>query len=103
MEKVISFLKTEYGIPKPHFGVPFPFAYVFARLMELIDPVVPWEPLVTRSIVHLLEETAGRNDRAEQVFGYRPHVHWKEAVRMQMEEMAVRQKKAMSMAVPISS
>ena len=100
--EVITFLNQEYKIPKPHFGVPFFIAYIFARTMELIDPIVPWEPLVTRSIIHLLEETGATNDRASTMLGYEPKVHWKDAIRMQMEEMAVRQKKPMKMYKPIT-
>ncbi len=70
--------------------------------MELIDPLVPWEPLVTRSIIHLLEETGATNERASSMLGYVPKVHWKDAVRMQMDEMAVRQKSAMRMHKPIT-
>ena len=100
--EVITFLNQEYKLPKPHFGVPFFIAYIFARTMELIDPVVPWEPLVTRSIIHLLEETGATNERASTMLGYEPKVHWKDAIRMQMEEMAVRQKKPMKMYKPIT-
>jgi len=100
--EVITFLNQEFGIPKPHFGVPFPAAYGFARAMELMDPLVPWEPLVTRSIVHLLEETGATNERASAVLGFAPQVHWKDALRMQMEEMAQRQKKPMKMYKPIT-
>ncbi len=100
---VITFLNEAYGLPKPHFGVPFAIAYIFARSMELLDPVVPWEPLVTRSIIHLLEETGADNARATELLGYTPEVHWKDAVRMQMNEMATRQKTAMKMVKPITS
>lgn len=99
--EVITFLNQEYQLPKPHFGVPFFIAYIFARTMELIDPIVPWEPLVTRSIIHLLEETGATNDRFSSMLGFEPKVHWKDAIRMQMEEMAVRQKKPMKMYKPI--
>ncbi len=101
--EVISFLNEAYQLPKPHFSVPFPIAYLFARSMELLDPVVPWEPLVTRSIIHLLEETSASNARATELLGYQPKVHWKEAVRMQMDEMATRQKTPMKMYKPITS
>ena len=101
--EVITFLNQEYKLPTPHFGVPFFIAYIFARTMELIDPIVPWEPLVTRSIIHLLEETGATNDRAGSMLGYEPKVHWKDAIRMQMEEMAVRQKKPMKMYKPITA
>ena len=55
--------------------------------MEKIDPLVPWEPLVTRSIVHLLEETRATNSKARSLLGYAPEVHWKEALHRQIEEM----------------
>ncbi len=100
--EVITFLNKEYKLPKPHFGVPFFIAYIFARTMELIDPIVPWEPLVTRSIIHLLEETGATNDRASSMLGYEPKVHWEDAIRMQMEEMAVRQTTPMKMYKPIT-
>ncbi len=100
--EVIAFLSTEYGLPTPHFGVPFAMAYAFARSMELLDRFVPWEPLVTRSIIHLLEDTGATNERAGTMLGYAPEVHWKEAIRMQMEEMAERQKSPMKMCRPIA-
>ena len=43
-----------------------------AWLMEQLDPLVPWEPLIVRSIVHLLEETGATNEQATAIFGYRP-------------------------------
>jgi nucleoside-diphosphate-sugar epimerase len=100
--EVITFLSTQYGLPKPHFGVPFAMAYPFARSMELLDRLVPWEPLVTRSIIHLLEETGATNERAASMLGYEPQVHWREAIRMQMNEMAERQKSPMKMCKPIA-
>lgn len=102
VREVIQFLHDEYGLPKPHFSVPFGIAYPFAWLMEKLDPIVPWEPLVTRSIVHLLEETGANNAKSERLLGYRPTHPWREAIRAQMQEMAVRQKQPMSMARPIA-
>lgn len=101
--EVISFLNETYQLPKPHFGVPFSIAYLFARSMELLAPIVPWEPLVTRSIMHLLEETGASNARAAELLGYQPKVSWKEAVRLQMDEMVSRQKTPMKMYKPITS
>lgn len=97
VREVITFLHKEYKLPKPHFGVPFFIAYPFGLTMELIDPVVPWEPLVTRSIIHLLEKTGATNERATKMLGYVPKVPWQDAVRIQMSEMAVRQLKPMKM------
>lgn len=101
VRQVIEFLHDEYGLPKPHFGVPFAIAYPFAWLMEKLDPLVPWEPLVTRSIIHLMEEVAADNGRASSMLGYQPRFHWKDAVRAQMDEMKVRQTRPMKMVRPI--
>ena len=101
VREVITLLHDEFGYPKPHFGVPFFIAYPFAWLMEKIDPLVPWEPLVTRSIIHLLEEVNADNSRAEKLLGYQPRHHWKKAVRATVNEMKVRQFKAMPMTKPI--
>lgn len=101
VRQVITFLHEEYGLPLPHFSVPFALAYPFAWLMEKLDPVVPWEPLVTRSIIHLMEETGADNDNAAQRLGYHPVHSWQDAIRAQVQEMQVRQLSPMSMAKPI--
>lgn len=103
IRQVIQFLHDEYGLPLPHFSVPFAVAYPFAWLMEKLDPVLPWEPLITRSIVHLLEEVNVDNRRAEKRLGYRPRVGWREAIKEQMAEMAIRGKRPMRMykAMPL--
>lgn len=102
VREVIGFLHEEYGLPKPHFSVPFALAYPFAWLMEKLDPLVPWEPLVTRSIIHLMEEVGADNAKAERLLGYRPRHDWREAIRAQMQEMSARQGRPMSMAMPIA-
>ncbi len=73
--------------------------------MEKLDPIVPWEPLITRSIIHLIEEVGVDNSKAERLLGYRPVHGWREAVRTQMAEMAVRQTRPMAIgavALPLS-
>lgn len=99
--EVIGFLHEQYGLPQPHFSVPFPLAYAFAHLMEVLDPLLPWAPLVTRSIVHLLEEVKVDNQLAVQRLGYQPRFHWQAAIKAQMQEMSVRQRHNMPMALPI--
>jgi nucleoside-diphosphate-sugar epimerase len=102
VREVILFLHDEFGYPKPHFGVPFWMAYPFAWLMETLDPIVPWEPLITRSIIHLLEETHATNERASAMLGYQPYCGWRDAIRLQLAEMEQRQTHPMRMAKPIT-
>lgn len=97
VRQVIHFLHDEYGLPMPHFSVPFLAAYPFAWLLEKLDPLVPWEPLVSRSVIHLLQEVNVDNNRAVERLGYRPQVSWREAIRAQMTEMSLRQARPMSM------
>jgi len=99
VRQIITLLHEEFGLPLPHFSVPFSVAYPFAWLMEKLDPIVPWEPLITRSIIHLMEEVWADNVKAERLLGYHPTHCWQEAVRLQMQEMSVRQMQAMSMVV----
>lgn len=101
VREVISHLKIQYGYPAPLFSVPFPIAYSFAWLMEKLDPIVPWEPLVTRSIIHLLEETHANNDAAETLIGYVPKVHWQQAIATQLQDMQKNQFTKMKMHRPI--
>ena len=100
VREVIEFLHKEFNYPTPHFKVPFFIAYTFAWLMEIVNPFVPWEPLITRSIVHLLEEVAVDNRVASQRLNYQPKQDWRDAVRTQVVEMDEIQKKPMKMARP---
>jgi len=98
--EVITYISDHFGYPKPLFSVPFPAAYGFAWLMEQLDRIAPWEPLVTRSIIHLLEETNASNDKARERLGYAPEIHWKEAVRSQIEAMKRNEFKSMKLHRP---
>jgi nucleoside-diphosphate-sugar epimerase len=97
--QVIDYLHDRHSYPRPHFGVPFPMAYMFAWLMEKLDTIVPWDPLITRSIIHILEETNSNNEQAKERLGYQPQIHWKEAIDLQVAEMNVRQTSPMHMHV----
>lgn len=101
VRQAITFLHEEYGLPLPHFSVPFAIAYPFAWLMEKLDAIVPWEPLVTRSIVHLMEEVNADNSKAERLLGYHPRYDWRTAIRLQVQEMQVRQVRPMRMSKQI--
>jgi len=103
VRKVIEHLSSQYGYPTPHFSVPFRGAYAFAWTMEKLDPIVPWEPLVTRSIIQFLEQQDVGNAAFTEATGYTPHHHWKEAIKTQLGEMAERQTHAMPMIKPLPS
>jgi nucleoside-diphosphate-sugar epimerase len=100
VREIINFLHDEFGYPRPHFSVPFALAYAFAATMEWLDKLVPFDPLVTRSIVHLLEETGATNDKAAQLLGYAPQFNWQDTIRLQLSEMRWRNEPAMRMARP---
>ena len=102
VRQIIEYLHQRHGLPTPHFSVPFKAAYGFAWLMEKLDSVLPREPLIVRSIVHLLEDTGATNDRARQKLGYQPQYDWRESIDLQIAEMARRQTAPMAMARPIS-
>lgn len=101
VRQVIEYIHDKFSYPKPHFSVPFFIAYPFAWLMETLDPIVPWEPLVTRSIVHLLEEVAVDNTKATNMLGYKPRQDWRESITKQVQEIHQTQKTSMRMARPI--
>ncbi|MDH5710781.1 MAG: NAD(P)-dependent oxidoreductase [Gammaproteobacteria bacterium] len=103
VREVIDYIGDHFDYPRPHFSVPFFAAYGVAWLMERLDPLLPWEPLITRSIVHLLEETGVSNNQARELLGYNPEIHWKEAVHRQITEMQHNQFRGMKMFKPIKS
>jgi len=87
VRELIDFIHSEFNYPTPHFSVPFSIAHPFAWLMEKLDPIVPWDPLVTRSIVHLLEETNADNTRATALLGYEANIGWRTSVKNQISAM----------------
>ncbi len=102
VREVIEFIHATFGYPKPHYSVPFAGAFSFAWLMEKIDPIVPWEPLIVRSIVHLLRDTQANNDQVTKILGYQPHHDWRDAIRLQVAEMSHRQVRPMRMAKAVN-
>ncbi|MBF0251318.1 MAG: NAD(P)-dependent oxidoreductase [Alphaproteobacteria bacterium] len=98
---VINFLAKQYGLPKPWFSVPFPLAHAFAAIMEWVSRLTPWNPFITRSIIHLLRDFHVNNEKAYTVLGYVPRTDWRDAVTRQMAEMAERQPRPMGMVRPL--
>ena len=102
MREVVDFLHAETGVPRPHFGVPTWGAYLFGWAMEKLNPLLPGDPFLTRSIVFLGEDWYAPNDLAERRLGYVPKVGWKEAVRSQLKDMERRGYKKISMVGSIA-
>lgn len=96
-KEVLEFIHDEFGYPLPHFNVSFSIAHKVGYLMELLDPIMPFDPLVTRSIVHLLKETGTTFDKAKAILGYQPAMNWKDAVRRQIKSMDLYQSVPMKM------
>ncbi|GAB6052466.1 hypothetical protein JCM17960_12860 [Magnetospira thiophila] len=94
---VIIFLHREYGLPCPWFSVPFAVAHPFAGAMEALSHVTPFDPFISRGIIHLMQDFGVTNDKAAQQLNYHPNVDWRDAVCRQMAEMTIRQVKPMSM------
>lgn len=87
LRDLLEFIHREYGYALPHFNVSDTLAHYFGLSMELLDPIFPFEPLVTRSIVHLLKDSGTDNKKAREILGYSPAMDWKEAVRRQINEI----------------
>jgi len=87
MREVLDFLHTEINVPLPHFAVPRRAAYVFAWLMEKLNPLLPGDPFLTRSIVYLGEDWYAPSTLAQERLDYEPKIHWKEAIRRQLNDM----------------
>lgn len=101
VKEVLKYIHHEFGYPYPHFSVSFSIAHIFGHLMEILDPLMPFDPLVTRSIVHLLKNTDTDNQKAEKLLGYTPQIPWRDAVRRQINEIHKHQIKPMKMTKEI--
>ena len=91
VREVFNYLHQKHAYPLPHFNVSFRFAYGFARFVQLVHKILPGDPLIVPSIVLLLEETNANNEKAKEILNYKPRIHWKESIDMQLSEMEVRQ------------
>ncbi|HHH50542.1 MAG TPA: NAD(P)-dependent oxidoreductase [Saprospiraceae bacterium] len=97
VREVFNYLNAKYNYPLPHFSVSYKFAYGFARFMRFIHKFLPSDPLIVPAIVLLLEETNATNDKAERILNYRPNIHWKKSIDIQIAEMEIRQAANMKM------
>lgn len=97
IKEVFNYLHEKYNYPLPHFNVSFKFAYGFARFMQLIHKIIPGDPLIVPAVVLLLEETNATNRKAEKILNYKPKIHWKESIDIQMSEMKLKQTAKMKM------
>ncbi len=99
--EVIKYIAEQYHYPKPLFSLPMPLAHSYAWLIEHVYRLLPWEPPITRSIVHLFEDTGANNTEAQELIGYIPEIHWRESISRQIQAMDKNQFTAMKLNRPI--
>lgn len=87
LREVVSFIAAETGFPKPLYSVPYPAGYAFGWLMEMLHPLLPGHPFLTRSIVHLCEDWFCPNDYATHKLGYVPEKSWRVTVREHLADL----------------
>lgn len=87
LREVVSFIAAETGFPKPLYSVPYPAGYAFGWLMEMLNPLLPGQPFLTRSIVHISEDRFCPNDYATRKLGYVPEKDWRATIREHLAEL----------------
>ena len=89
LREVIEHIASVAGCPTPLYSVPYPAAYLFGWLMEMLKPVLPGSsPFLTRSIVHLCENRVCATDYARNKIGYQPAQDWRIAVHEHLADLA---------------
>ncbi|MEQ9825597.1 MAG: NAD-dependent epimerase/dehydratase family protein [Puniceicoccaceae bacterium] len=101
MREVVEYLHEQHAVPLPMVNVSYPVAYAFAWLMEQVHSILPGDPLLTRSLVHLITPRQLTHQRAAALLGYQPQCHWKETIDLQMQEMKSRSSEKMRMFKPL--
>ena len=87
LREVVSFIAAETGFPQPLYSVPYPAGYAFGWLMEMLHPLLPGHPFLTRSIVHLCEDWFCPNDYATRKLGYVPEKDWRTTIREHLADL----------------
>ncbi|MBI3561724.1 MAG: NAD-dependent epimerase/dehydratase family protein [Gammaproteobacteria bacterium] len=87
LREVVSLIAAETGFPKPLYSVPYPAGYAFGGLMEMLHPLLPGHPFLTRSIVHLCENWICPSDYATRKLGYVPEKDWRTTIREQLADL----------------
>ena len=87
LREVVNFIAAETGFPKPVYSVPYPAGYAFGWLMEMLSPILPGHPFLTRSIVHLCEDWVCPSDYAKHKLGYIPEKDWRIAIREHLADL----------------
>ena len=90
LREVVSFIASETGFPKPLYSVPYPAGYAFGWLMEMLNPLLPGHPFLTRSIVHLCEDWVCPSDYATRKLGYVPEKDWRTTIREHLTDLKAR-------------
>ncbi len=87
MLEVVDFLAVETGYPAPHYNVSYRAGHAFGWMMEKLNPVLPGDPFLTRSIVHLSESWIASTGYAQAKLGFTARKCWRTAAREQLREL----------------
>lgn len=87
VNEVFHYLHIRHKYPLPFFSVNFRFAYLFASLVQRIHHFMANDPLIVPAIILLLEETHATNEKAEKILNFKPQIHWKQSIDLQLKEM----------------
>ena len=99
--ELVQHLHQHHTVPMPLANVSYRTAHAVGWLMEKINPLQPGDPLLTRSLVHLLRPRNLDNQLAADLIGYKPCVAWQRAIDEQMLEIAQRSGEHMRMYSPL--
>ena len=87
-KEVITYIAAKVGVSVPWFSVSYPMGNLFARLMELIYPLVPGKaPFLTRSVVHLAEQWLCDTRYAQTKLGYTAEKDWRLAIDEALDDL----------------
>ncbi len=101
--EVLDYICSHYPYPRPWYSLPLSVAWLVATALEWLHKPLRRDPLLTRSLLHWLRDTRINNVKAEQLLGYKPEVHWKQAVDEQLQQMRAEGFGTMSLSQPVNA
>lgn len=86
-KQLLDFISQEYQHTRPWLNIPRPLAYVSSWISEQLQPLSSSDAMITRSVLLMLQGSEANNERARELIGYQPEIHWQHSIRQQMETL----------------